>query len=75
MTGAVLGNGTYHAFAQRYTRARGEHGLKMVGTLQALGLGGIYQKPKLGIYVDNNGRQWQTNEVEMEVELEKDAEH
>jgi hypothetical protein len=49
----------YHAFAQRYTRARGEHGLKMIGTLQALGLGGMYQRPKMGVYVDNNGRQWQ----------------
>jgi hypothetical protein len=29
----------------------------------------------MGVYVDNNGRQWQTNEVEMEIELEKDAEH
>jgi hypothetical protein len=47
----------YHAFAQRYTRARGEHGLKMIGTLQALGLGGMYQRPKMGVYVDNNGRQ------------------
>jgi hypothetical protein len=29
----------------------------------------------MGVYVvDNNGRKWQTNEVEMEVELEKDAE-
>jgi hypothetical protein len=46
----------------------------MVGTLQALGLGGMYQRPKMGVYVDNNGRQWQTNEVEMEEELEKDAE-
>jgi hypothetical protein len=64
-----------YAFAQRYTRARGEHGLKMIGTLQALGLGGMYQRPKMGVYVDNNGRQWQTNEVEMEEELEKDAEH
>jgi hypothetical protein len=49
----------YHAFAQRFSRARGEHGLKMVGTLQALGLGGMYQRPKMGVYVDNNGRQWQ----------------
>jgi hypothetical protein len=46
----------------------------MVGTLQAIGLGGMYQRPKMGVYVDNNGRQWQTNEVEMEEELEKDAE-
>jgi hypothetical protein len=46
----------------------------MIGTLQALGLGGMYQRPKMGVYVDNNGRQWQTNEVEMEVVLEKDAE-
>jgi hypothetical protein len=28
----------------------------------------------MGVYVDNNGRQWQTNEVEMEAELEKDTE-
>jgi hypothetical protein len=33
----------------------------------------MYQRPKMGVYVDNNGRQWQTNEVEMEEELEKDA--
>jgi hypothetical protein len=45
----------------------------MVGTLQAIGLGGMYQRPKMGVYIDNNGRQWQTNEVEMEEELEKDA--
>lgn len=42
--------------------------------MQSLGLGGMYQRPKIGVYVDNNGRQWQTNEVEMEVELEKHAE-
>jgi hypothetical protein len=65
----------YHGFASRFTRAHGEHGLKLVGTLQALGLGGMYRRPKMGVYVDNNGRQWQTNEVEMEIELEKDAEH
>jgi hypothetical protein len=47
----------------------------MVGISQAIGLGGMYQRPKMGLYVDNNARQWQTNEVEMEVELEKDAEH
>jgi hypothetical protein len=64
----------YYESATRFTRARGEHGLKLVGTLQALSLGGIYQRPKKGVSVDNNGRQWQTNEVEMEVELEKDAE-
>jgi hypothetical protein len=46
----------------------------MIGTLQALGLGGMYQRPKMGVYIDNNGRQWQTNEVEMEEELERDAE-
>jgi hypothetical protein len=46
----------------------------MIGTLQALGLGGMYQRPKMGVYVDNNSRQWQTNEVEMEEELERDAE-
>jgi hypothetical protein len=28
----------------------------------------------MGVYVDNNGRQWQANEVEMQEELEKDAE-
>jgi hypothetical protein len=22
----------------------------------------MYQRPKMGVYVDNNGRQWQTNE-------------
>jgi hypothetical protein len=60
--------------ANRFTRARGEHELKMVGTLQALGVGGGYQRPKMSVYVDNNSRQWQTNEIEMEVELAKDAE-
>jgi hypothetical protein len=34
----------------------------------------MYQRRKMGVYVDNHGRQWQTNEVEMEEELEKDAE-
>jgi hypothetical protein len=46
----------------------------MVGTLQALGLGGMYQRPAMEVYVDNNGRQWQTNFVKMEEELEHDAE-
>jgi hypothetical protein len=46
----------------------------MIGTLQALGLGGMYQRPKMRVYIDNDGRQWQTNEVEMEEELEHDAE-
>jgi hypothetical protein len=32
----------------------------------------MYQKPKMGVYIDNNGRQWQTNEVEIEVEHAKD---
>jgi hypothetical protein len=27
--------------------ARGEHGLKLIGTLLALGLGGMYQRPKM----------------------------
>jgi hypothetical protein len=45
----------------------------MVGTLQALGLGGMYQRPKMGVYIDNNGRQWQTNEVEMDEELESSS--
>jgi hypothetical protein len=64
----------YHEFASRFLRVRGEHGLKMVGTLQAIGLGGMYQKPAMEVYVDNNGRQWQTNKVLMEEELEHDAE-
>jgi hypothetical protein len=34
----------------------------------------MYQRPKMAVYVENNVRQWQTNEVEMEEELEKDAE-
>jgi hypothetical protein len=46
----------------------------MVGTLQAIGLGGTYQRPKMGVYVDNNGRQWQTTKSRW-IELEKDAEH
>jgi hypothetical protein len=33
----------------------------------------IHRRPKISVYVDKNGRHWQTNEVEMEVELEKDA--
>jgi hypothetical protein len=50
------GTKPYHAFASRFSRARGEHGLKMVGTLQAIGLGGMYQRPKMGVYVYNDGR-------------------
>jgi hypothetical protein len=36
MTVYLRGSEPYHEFALRFTRARGEHGLKMVGTLQAL---------------------------------------
>jgi hypothetical protein len=45
-----------------------------VGTVQALGLGGCTSVSRWAYTSDNNGRQWQTNEVEMEVELEKGAE-
>jgi hypothetical protein len=72
--GQRVGYFSYHGFATRFTRARGEHGFKMVGTSQAIGLGGMYQRPAMELYVDNNGRQWQTNFVKMEEELERDAE-
>jgi hypothetical protein len=33
----------YHEFASRFLRARGEHGLKQIGALQARGVGGMYR--------------------------------
>jgi hypothetical protein len=35
----------YHGSSQRFHRGTREHGLKMMGTLQALDLGGMYQRP------------------------------
>jgi hypothetical protein len=52
--------------------ARGEHGLKLIATLKALGFGGPYKKPKMRTYVDDHGRAFEPCEVETEWELERD---
>jgi hypothetical protein len=64
----------YYTFAQKFQRARGGNGLRILGTLFDIGRGGEYLRPRKKVYVDNSGRRWETDEVETEWQLEKDAE-